>query len=303
MNASTKTLDALVVKPGAAAGLDRRDPAWDGGPEFDHLSHDERRQGIDAAIARSVAALEAAHELLWASGRYGLLIVLQAMDAAGKDGTIRHVMSGVNPTGVEVVSFKQPSTEELGHDFLWRAAKALPPRGRIAIFNRSHYEEVVAVRVHPEWLERQHLPPGPRDEGFWQERFESINAFERHAARSGTKIVKLFLHVSKGEQRRRLLARLAEPDKEWKFSAADLAERARWDDYMAAFEAAITATSTPWAPWHVIPADRKPLLRALVAEVIVEAVDSLELAWPEPTDEQRAANADARRRLTAEADD
>ena len=222
------------------------------------------------------------------------------MDAAGKDGTIRHVMSGVNPTGVEVVSFKQPSAEELGHDFLWRAAKALPARGRIAIFNRSHYEEVVAVRVHPEWLDRQHLPPGPRGEAFWQERYESINAFERHVDRNGTKIVKLFLHVSKHEQRKRLLARLDDPDKEWKFSTADLAERARWDEYMQAFEDAITATSTPWAPWYVIPADRKPLMRALAAGVIVEAISSLGLRWPEVSEEQRAANEQARRALEAE---
>ena len=221
-----QTLEALIVEPGAPASLDTRDPAWDGGSAFRHFRHEELRAEAVAALARSVEALEAAHELLWASDRHALLIVLQAMDAAGKDGTIRHVMSGVNPTGVEVVSFKQPSAEELGHDFLWRAARALPARGRIAIFNRSHYEEVVAVRVHPEWLDRQRLPPESRGEAFWQERYESINDFERHVDRSGTKIVKFFLHVSKHEQRKRLLARLDEPDKEWKFSAADLAERA-----------------------------------------------------------------------------
>ncbi len=295
-----QTLEALIVEPGVRARLDRRDPAWDGGPEFRHFSHADLKAEAAAALAKSVEALEAAHELLWASDRYALLIVLQAMDAAGKDGTIRHVMSGVNPTGVEVVSFKQPSVEELGHDFLWRAAKALPARGRIAIFNRSHYEEVIAVRVHPEWLERQHLSPGSRGEAFWKERYESINAFERHIDRSGTKIVKLFLNVSKHEQRKRLLARLDEPDKEWKFSAADLAERARWDEYMAAFEDAITATSTPWAPWYVIPADRKPLMRALAAGVIVDAISSLGLSRPEVTEEQRAANAQARTALEAE---
>jgi len=293
-----KTLEALIVEPGEAARLEHRDPAWDGGPAFADLSGAERK----AALARSVEALEAAHELLWASDRYGLLIVLQAMDAAGKDGTIRHVMSGVNPQGVDVHAFKQPSTEELAHDFLWRAARALPARGRIAIFNRSHYEDVIAVRVHPEWLERQQLPPGPRDERFWQRRYESINAFEHHLERNGIRVVKLFLHVSKAEQRRRLLARLDHPEKEWKFSATDLAERAHWDEYMEAFEDAITATSTKWAPWHVIPADSKPLMRALAAAVIVDAVSSLGLSWPEVSDEQRAANAQARKSLEAEPD-
>ena len=296
-----EALDALIVEPGARARLDRRDPAWGGGPAFHHLAHEDVRAEAAAALATSVEQLEAAHELLWASDAYALLIVLQAMDAAGKDGTIRHVLSGVNPTGVEVVSFKQPSDEELAHDFLWRAARTLPARGRIAIFNRSHYEEVLAVRVHPQWLDRQHLPPGPRGKAFWDARYESINAFERHADRNGTKIVKLFLHVSKHEQRKRLLARLDDPAKEWKFSAADLAERARWDEYMQAFEEAITATSTPWAPWYVIPADRKPLMRALVAGVIVEAISSLGLSWPEVSERQRAANAEARRSLEAEA--
>jgi PPK2 family polyphosphate:nucleotide phosphotransferase len=211
-------------------------------------------------------------------------------------------MSGVNPQGVAVTAFKQPSTEELGHDFLWRIARALPARGHTAIFNRSHYEEVVAVRVHPEWLERQHLPPGRRDEAFWRKRYESINAFEHHVARSGTKIVKLFLHVSKSEQRKRLLARLDEPHKQWKFSAADVAERARWNDYMSAYEEAITATSTAWAPWYVIPADSKPLLRALAAAVIVDGISSLDLRSPELTPEQRAAIEDARLTLEAEAD-
>ena len=300
MNGTAGTLASLIVEPGSAARLDRRDPAWSGGPEFDHLDHDERHRLIDEALARSVVELEDAHERLWATGHHSLLVVLQAMDAAGKDGTIRHVLSGVNPAGVDVVSFKTPSAEELGHDFLWRAAKAMPARGRIAIFNRSHYEEVIAVRVHPDWLEREGLPPSSRGKRFWAERFESINAFEQHAARNGTQIVKLFLHISKEEQRRRLLARLDEPGKEWKFSAADLAERALWDDYMTAFEVAITATSTPWAPWHVIPADHKPLMRALAARVIVDAVRTLDLRMPEPTPEQRAANERARVQLEAQ---
>ena len=222
------------------------------------------------------------------------------MDAAGKDSAIEHVMSGVNPQGVQVVSFKKPSSEELDHDFLWRTSKALPERGRIGIFNRSHYEEVVALRVHPEWLEAQRLPPGPRGEGFWQERYEDINAFERHLDRNGTKIVKFFLHVSKAVQKERFLARLDTPGKEWKFNAADVDERARWADYMDAFEAALTATSTPWAPWYVIPADHKLLTQAVVAQILVEKVKSLDLHWPSVSEAEHAANLEARRRLEAE---
>jgi PPK2 family polyphosphate:nucleotide phosphotransferase len=210
-------------------------------------------------------------------------------------------MSGVNPQGVHVVSFKKPSSEELDHNFLWRTAKAVPERGRIGIFNRSHYEEVVALRVHPEWLEAQRLPPGERDDAFWQERFEDINAFERHLERNGTKIVKFFLHVSKEVQKERFFARLDRPGKEWKFNAADVAERERWDDYMAAFEAAISATSTAWAPWYVIPADHKWLTQALVAGVIVETLEALDLRWPEVSPEEHAANLEARKRLEAEA--
>jgi PPK2 family polyphosphate:nucleotide phosphotransferase len=232
-----------------------------------------------------------------------LLVVLQAMDAAGKDSAIEHVMSGVNPQGVQVVAFGKPSSEELDHNFLWRISKALPERGRIGIFNRSHYEEVVALKVHPEWLEPQRLPPGERDERFWQERYEDINAFERHLDRNGTKIVKFFLHVSKDVQKKRFLARLDMPGKEWKFNAADVAERARWDDYMSAFEDALTATSTPWAPWYVIPADHKRVTQAFVAQVLVEKVRALDLHWPEVSEAEHAANLEARKKLEAEAVD
>jgi PPK2 family polyphosphate:nucleotide phosphotransferase len=232
-----------------------------------------------------------------------LLVVFQAIDAAGKDSTIEHVMSGVNPQGVQVVSFKQPSSEELDHDFLWRTSRALPERGRIGIFNRSHYEEVVALRVHPEWLQKQKLPPGPRGASFWAERHEDINGFERHLDRNGTKIVKLFLHVSKAEQKRRFMARLDQPGRQWKFSAADVAERAHWDEYMRAYEEAITATSTPWAPWYVIPADNKSVMQAMVAAILVDTIGSLGLSWPEVSDQARAANAEARRKLEAEPDD
>jgi PPK2 family polyphosphate:nucleotide phosphotransferase len=222
------------------------------------------------------------------------------MDAAGKDSAIEHVMTGVNPQGVQVVSFRAPSSEELDHDFLWRISKALPERGRIGIFNRSHYEEVVALRVHPEWLGSQRLPTASAAPQIWEERYEDINAFERHLDRNGTKIVKLFLHVSKAEQKRRFLARLDTPNKEWKFNAADVAERARWDDYMSAFEDALTGTSTQWAPWYVIPADHKWLTQALVARLLVETIRSLDLRWPEVSDSEREANAKARRELEAE---
>ena len=225
------------------------------------------------------------------------------MDAAGKDSAIEHVMSGLNPQGVQVVSFGKPSSEELDHDFLWRVSKALPERGRIGIFNRSHYEEVVALKVHPEWLEPQRLPSRRRDEQFWQERYEDINTFERHLDRNGTKVVKFFLHVSKDVQKKRFLARLDTPGKEWKFNAADVAERALWDAYMSAFEDALTATSTTWAPWYVIPADHKQLTQALVAQVIVEKIRELDLHWPQVSDADHAANLEARKKLEAEADD
>jgi len=298
-----RILRQLVVDPGTSAALGDRDPAWTGGPDYEGLSREELKAEARAALARGVEELSEAQELLWASDTFALLVVFQAMDAAGKDSAIEHVMSGVNPQGVQVFSFKQPSSEELDHDFLWRISKVAPERGRIGIFNRSHYEEVVALRVHPEWLESQRLPPATRGPRFWEERYEDINAFERHLDRNGTKIVKFFLHVSKAEQKRRFFARLDEPHKEWKFNAADVAERARWNDYMTAYEDALTATSTPWAPWHVIPADHKWLSQALVAATLVDTIRSLDLHWPTVSEEERAANAAARRELEAERDD
>jgi PPK2 family polyphosphate:nucleotide phosphotransferase len=300
MDVRSRLLEELVVSPGDAAGLASRDPGWTGGPDFADLARDELVERAKDALERGVEELSDAQELLWASDRYALLVVLQAMDAAGKDSAIEHVMSGVNPQGVQVVSFKKPSSEELDHDFLWRTSRALPERGRIGIFNRSHYEEVVALKVHPEWLEAQRLPSGTHDERFWQERYEDINAFERHLDRNGTKIVKFFLHVSKAVQKTRFLARLDTPGKEWKFNAADVDERALWDDYTDAFEDAITATSTPWAPWYVIPADHKRLTQAFVAQVLVEKVRSLDLRWPEVSEAEHAANLEARKKLEAE---
>ena len=300
MDVQDRLLDHLIVRPGTPAGIATRDPGWTGGPDFAHLAHDELEQHARDALAQGVKELSDAQELLWASDRYALLVVLQAMDAAGKDSAIEHVMRGVNPQGVQVVGFRKPSAEELDHDFLWRIAAALPERGRIGIFNRSHYEEVVALKVHPEWLDAQRLPTADRGEAFWQERYEDINAFERHLDRNGTKIVKFFLHVSKETQKQRFFARLDTPGKEWKFNADDVAERANWDAYMGAFEDALTATSTPWAPWYVVPADHKPLTQALVALALIETVRSLDLHWPEVTEAEHAANLEARRKLEAE---
>jgi PPK2 family polyphosphate:nucleotide phosphotransferase len=299
--ARERLIDRFRVVPGDAARIAERDPGSTGGPEFAGLPAGELEQRAKDAIDEGTAELSEAQELLWASDRYALLVVLQAMDAAGKDSVIKYVMAGVNPQGVQVVSFKQPSAEELDHDFLWRIGKAAPERGRIGIFNRSHYEEVVACRVHPEWLGPQRLPPGDRDERFWQERYEDINAFERHLDRNGTKIVKFFLNVSKDVQKERFLARLDKPGKEWKFNAADVAERARFDDYISAYEDALTATSTPWAPWYVLPADHWWVTQAVAAWVLVETLKALDLRPPGVSAEQHAANVEARKKLEAEA--
>jgi PPK2 family polyphosphate:nucleotide phosphotransferase len=292
----------LRVAPGSSANLAGRDTGWTGGGEYDGLSAGELDAAAKALLARGIDQLSDAQELLWASDSHALLLVFQAMDAAGKDSTIKHVMSGVNPQGVQVVSFRKPSSEELDHTFLWRISEALPERGRIGIFNRSHYEEVVALRVHREWLDRQRLPSGDRGPAFWAARYDDLNAFEHHLDRNGTKIVKFFLHVSKGEQKRRFMARLDKPNKQWKFNAADVAERARWDDYMQAYEDAITATSTDWAPWYVLPADHKRVMQAMAAAIIVDTIGSLDLRWPTVSDEARDANANARLELEAEAD-
>lgn len=233
-----------------------------------------------AMLAEGVQQLAAMQEKLYAQDRWSVLIVFQAMDAAGKDSAIKHVMSGVNPQGCQVHAFKRPSAEELDHDFLWRIGKALPERGRIGIFNRSHYEDVLVARVHPEVLASQRLPARLIAKDIWDERFKSIRAFERHLARNGTLVLKFFLHVSKEEQRRRFLARLDEPAKRWKFEMNDVTERKSWDRYMHAYEEAIRETSRPEALWYVIPADNKPFARLAIAEVVVEAMEALDLDFP-----------------------
>ncbi len=233
-----------------------------------------------AMLAEGLEQLVELQERLYADDRWSVLIVLQAMDAAGKDSVIKHVMSGLNPQGVEVHSFKQPSVEELNHNFLWRAAQRLPERGRIGIFNRSYYEEVLVVRVHPELLDRQRLPNSLTGKDIWQQRFEDICGFERHLARNGTRIMKFFLHVSKEEQRKRFLDRIDEPAKRWKFSMGDVAERKLWDKYQHAYEDLIRQTSRPEAPWFVVPADHKWFTRMVVAGALVQELQSLGLDFP-----------------------
>jgi PPK2 family polyphosphate:nucleotide phosphotransferase len=238
-------------------------------------------------LREGVQRLADLQERLYAQDRWGVLLVFQAIDAAGKDGAIAHVMSGVNPQGCQVFSFKAPSAEELDHDFLWRTSRHLPERGRIGIFNRSYYEEVVVVRVHPELLAKQHIPPGLVTKEIWRERYDDINAFERYFARNGYVILKFFLHISKNEQRRRFLKRLDEPEKNWKFSMADAKERARWRDYMRAYENMIRHTASSHAPWIVVPANKKWFARWVVAAAIIDALEALDLKFPTVTAERR----------------
>jgi len=232
------------------------------------------------ALATGVRALAELQDMLYAQDCWAVLLIFQAMDAAGKDGTIKHVMSGVNPQGCQVYSFKTPSSEELDHDFLWRCMKYVPERGRIGIFNRSYYEETLVVRVHPEFLEKQSLPPALVTKDIWKERFHDICSFESYLTRNGIVIRKFFLHVSKGEQKRRFLERLENPEKNWKFSANDIKERAFWGDYMTAYEDMIRHTSTPEAPWYVVPADNKWFTRIVVASAVIETLDALNLRYP-----------------------
>jgi PPK2 family polyphosphate:nucleotide phosphotransferase len=293
----------IQVPAGEKVRISDFDPGW---KQVAELWSTERKPDEEATefkakkvLAESRTQLAEAQELLWASDTYAILIILQAMDAAGKDSTIRHVMSGVNPQGCQVYNFKVPSEEELDHNFLWRHMKALPERGRIGIFNRSYYEDVLVVKVHPEYLRK--LPPGKVNKDFWNARYEDINAFERHLTRNGTVILKFFLNISKGEQRKRFLKRLNRADKHWKFSLSDMKERAYWDDYMKVFEDALSATSTEWAPWYVIPADKKWAARSIVAQIITATIQSLDLEYPEVTPEQTAQFDEARRQLENEA--
>jgi PPK2 family polyphosphate:nucleotide phosphotransferase len=258
---------------------------------------------VRAILADGVVRLEDMQERLYADGRWAVLIVLQGMDAAGKDGVIKHVMSGINPLGCLVHAYKAPSAEELAHNFLWRIDKYLPERGHIGIFNRSHYEEVLAVRVHPELLDKQKLPPSVTKKNIWKHRFQEIRDFERHLARNGTLVLKFHLRISKQEQRKRFLARLKMPSKRWKFSAGDIAERACWDDYMAAYEDMIRETSTDYAPWYVIPADHKHVAWVIVSAAIVEAITALKPDFPKIGGKALKELKKAERALEAEDED
>jgi PPK2 family polyphosphate:nucleotide phosphotransferase len=267
------------VADGAKFRLKDFDPADTGGLK----SKEHAREALEHGITR----LSELQEKLFAQDRWAILVVLQAMDAAGKDSTIKHVMSGVNPQGCSVTSFKAPSAEDLDHDFLWRATRSLPERGHIGIFNRSYYEEVLVVRVHPEILSREKLPAPLVSGKIWQERFEDINAYERYLSRNGIAVLKFFLNVSKKEQKRRFLERLDEPEKNWKFSASDALERQHWDEYMRAYEEMIQNTSTKRTPWHVVPADHKWFTRLVVAETVIHALEKLNLAFPQVDAEKR----------------
>jgi PPK2 family polyphosphate:nucleotide phosphotransferase len=263
------------------------------------LTSEDKPQAKEA-LAEGVEVLQELQERLYAQDRWAILLIFQAMDAAGKDGAIKHVMSGVNPQGCQVRSFKAPSAEELDHDYLWRCMKNLPERGRIGIFNRSYYEEVLVVRVHKELLEQQKLPPSVVTKSIWEDRYEDIKNVEKYLSRNGVLIRKFFLHVSKKEQKERFLARLDEPHKNWKFSMADAKERGFWDDYQEAYEDMIRATATEEAPWYVVPADHKWFTRVVVAAAIIEALGSLDLKFPEVSDDKKKELAAARVALEQE---
>ena len=295
---SLKQLRRLVapycVRDGARFRLKRVDPG------DTHGIGDEGKEEAQQLLARGVERMARLQEKLAAGARWSLLLIFQAMDAAGKDGAIKHVMSGVNPQGCQVTSFKAPSREELAHDYLWRCVRSLPERGRIGIFNRSYYEEVLAVRVHPDLLEAQGLPGPLVGKTIWEQRYQDIRAFERHLSRSGTVIRKFFLHVSKKEQKRRLLERLEDPEKHWKFSANDVRQRAAWPEYMRAYEDMVRETASEHAPWYVVPADHKWYTRLVVAAAVVDALEELDLAFPETSPGKRRALVLARRELLAE---
>lgn len=284
--------DHFIVSPGKKIRLKDYDPGF--------TAHYKNKDEASTKLQKDIKELAKYQNMLYAESTYALLVVLQAMDTAGKDGIIQHVMTGLNPQGTQVHSFKAPSVEELDHDFLWRNMQALPERGGIGIFNRSYYEEVLVVRVHPEILDLQKLPPGAKGKGIWKCRFEEINNFENYLSRNGIVILKFFLNLSKEEQRQRLLARINTPEKNWKFSLADVKERTYWDDYMMAFEDTFNHTSTEQAPWYIIPADNKWFTRTVVADVIVEKLKSLNLNYPVISQEHRKGLLESKKLLENE---
>ncbi len=286
-------LEHVLVEPDKKISLTKDfDPKYTG--EY------KDKEGALEELKLNVEQLAGEQDVLYAGDTYAVLILFQALDAAGKDGTIKHVMSGVNPQGCEIYSFKAPSQEELNHDYLWRSAKNLPQRGRIGIFNRSYYEEVLVVRVHPDLLAKQHIPPLGKNESIWERRFEEINSFERYLVKNGIVVLKFFLNVSKSEQKARFLKRIEQKEKNWKFSASDVRERQYWDDYLKAYEEMFNRTSTDWAPWFIIPADHKWFTRLCVAEIIVATLKSLGLKYPKISDEELAELQKAKEELLNE---
>ena len=289
-----KLAKQLIVKPGQKVKLSKHDPDFTAGLK--------KKKDAEKHLARNIARLDELQYLLYAEDKHALLIVLQAIDAGGKDGTIRHVMSGINPQGCQVYSFKAPSAEERDHTYLWRSMKALPERGRFGIHNRSYYEEVLVTRVHPELLAAQQLPAELKDKGIWKRRFREINNFERYLVDNGTVVLKFFLHVSKAEQKRRFLSRIEEENKNWKLSPSDAKERTFWDDYMRAYEEVFTHTSTEAAPWHIVPADNKWFTRLAVAAIIHHTLEGMDLAYPRMTDAKIEDLHEVRKVLLAEKD-
>jgi PPK2 family polyphosphate:nucleotide phosphotransferase len=289
-----KLIKPYVVEKGSGFRLKDHDPA------DTHGLKSQDKPEATKWLAEGVERLSKLQDVLYAQGNWGLLLIFQAMDAAGKDGTIKHVMSGVNPQGVNVYPFKSPSAEELAHTFMWRSMSSMPPRGKIAIFNRSYYEEVLVVRVHPEFLDRQRIPESLRGKHLWRDRYEDINSFERYLTRNGIAIRKFFLNVSKKEQKKRFLERLDDTDKNWKFSASDLKEREFWDDYQDAYEKMIRNTASEHSPWLVVPADNKWFSRLLVVATIVDALHGMDLKFPKLDEAQYAALKEARKRLAKE---
>ena len=285
--------DHFIVKPNEHFTLDKLDPA--------RTTGFRSKRGAEAKLARDIEELAELQAMLFAQGRHGVLMILQAMDTAGKDGVIKHVLTGVNPQGIDVYNFRTPSAEELSHDYMWRSLRKLPERGRIGIFNRSYYEEVLVVRVHPELLGNEKLPKGGVKKDLWKERYEDINAIERYLTRNGILIIKFHLHLSKEEQRKRLLARIDEEDKNYKISSADVYERTFWNDYMSAYDEMLRATSTDWAPWYVIPSDHKWFTRVAIGDILVKTLKSLDLDYPKVTKQQEKEIERAKRLLLKEA--